>query len=283
MTTLNKAASADARTMRKPALGWLPHDSLVVAKRHFIQSVRVPEILFFGLFQPVLFLLLFAYVFGGAIPVPGAGPDAYREFLIPGILAQTVAFAVAGPTVGIAEDSKRGIMDRFRSLPMAQPAVLVGRSLADIARQAGILIVLALVGLVVGWRINDGLFNALIALLILIMFSYSLIWVGTFIGLNMPSPEVANTAGLIWIFPLTFVSSALVPTAGMPQWLQTVALWNPLSSVALAVRELCGNPTGQVGDSFPEQHAVLMCVLWTVVLIGIFAPLSVRAYNRKVS
>ena len=160
--------------------------------------MRVPELLFFSLVQPVIFVLLFAYVFGGAIPIPGdTASDAYRQYLMPGIFGQTVAFAAASSTVGLAEDMHKGLIDRFRALPMAPPAVLIGRTLADAVRQILVLLVLSITGYLVGWRIDNGLLNAIYAYALLLLFAYTVAWIGAWIGLYMPNPETANTAGLV--------------------------------------------------------------------------------------
>jgi ABC transporter DrrB family efflux protein len=273
-----------APTMKRPLLGWLWHDGLVVTRRNLIQTMRVPESVFFSLVQPVIFVIMFAYVFGGAIPVPGADPGAgaaaYREYLVPGIFGQTVAFAAAASTVGLAEDMHKGIVDRFRSLPMAASAVLFGRTAADALRQVLVLIVLSITGYVVGWRIHNGAAMALEAYLLLLLFAYTVAWVGSWVGLHMPNPETASTAGLIWLFPLTFLSNAFVPLAGMPPVIQTIAEWNPVSSLVLSCRELFGNPTGLTSDAWSLQHAELYTVLSCVLVIAIFAPLAVRTYRR---
>ena len=283
-TTLTVPVSAGAPiALARPFYGWAVHDGLVTTRRHLYQAVRTPELIFFGLVQPVLFLILFAYVFAGAIAIPGTGavdPQIYREYLVPGILVQNVAFAVASPTVGIAEDMKRGIIDRFRSLPMSPSAVLSGRTIADLVRNAALILVVMAIGLLIGWRINNGFWMWLAAFGLLLLFSYALSWVGSLIGLHMPSPEVANTAGLIWLFPLTFISNALVPIAGMPPWMQTIAIWNPVSSVTQACRELFGNPVGLTGDQFPQQHPIAMSIIWCVGLIVVFAPLAVRQFKN---
>ncbi|MGI9137301.1 MAG: ABC transporter permease [Candidatus Nanopelagicales bacterium] len=270
--------------MRRPLLGWTLHDGLVVARRNLIQTVRIPEMLFFSLVQPVIFVLLFAYVFGGAIPIPGdAGADAYRNYLMPGIFGQTVAFAAAASTVGLAEDMHKGIIDRFRALPMSPPAVLVGRTLADAVRQILVLFVLSITGFIVGWRISNGLLPAIGAYALLLLFAYTVSWIGAWIGLQMPIPETANTAGLAWLFPLTFLSNAFVPISSMPSWLQAFAAYNPVSTVVLATRELFGNPTGIQPDYWPLQHASLYTLLSCAVLIAIFATLAVRKYTRTTS
>jgi ABC transporter DrrB family efflux protein len=273
--------------MARPIWGWTVHDGLVVARRNIIQSFRIPEALFFSLVQPVIFVLLFAYVFGGAIPIPGAeggaAPDAnaYRNYLMPGIFGQTVAFAAAASTVGLAEDMQKGLIDRFRALPMSPPAVLLGRTLADALRQILVLTVLSITGFIVGWRISDGIPNAILAYLLLLLFAYTVAWIGAWIGLSVPNTETANTAGLIWLFPLTFLSNAFVPITALPSWLQAFAAFNPISSLVLATRELFGNPTGIQPDYWPLQNPILYTVLSCLVLIAIFAPLAVRKYRSS--
>ncbi len=281
MSTLS-VSRPEART--RPPWGWTIHDGLVVARRNLIQTYRVPELLFFSLVQPVIFVLLFAYVFGGAIPIPGdQAADAYRQYLMPGIFGQTVAFAAASSTVGLAEDMHKGLIDRFRALPMSPPAVLMGRTLADAARQILVLVVLSITGYLVGWRIDNGLLNAVWAYALLLLFAYTVAWIGAWIGLYMPNPETANTAGLVWLFPLTFLSNAFVPITSMPGWLQAFAAWNPVSAVVLSARELFGNPTGLQPDYWPLQHAELYTLVSCAVLIAIFATLATRRYRRTTS
>lgn len=275
--------------MRRPMLGWTIHDGIVIARRNILTSLRTPESLFFSLIQPVIFVLLFAYVFGGAIPIPGAeaagqaDATTYRQYLMPGIFGQTVAFAAAASTVGLAEDMQRGLIDRFRSLPMSPAAVLLGRTFADALRQILILTVLSITGLAIGWRIGNGLGNAIAAYLLLLLFAYTVAWIGAWVGLSVPNTETANTAGLIWIFPLTFLSNAFVPLTALPGWLQTFAAFNPISSLVLATRELFGNPTGIQPDYWPLENPILYTVLSCLGLIAIFAPLAVRRYRRATS
>jgi ABC-2 type transport system permease protein len=281
MTTLTTAAPV---ARRRPIYGWTLHDGMVVARRNLIQTIRVPELLFFSLVQPVIFVLLFAYVFGGAIPIPGdTAENAYRQYLMPGIFGQTVAFAAASSTVGLAEDMHKGLIDRFRALPMAPPAVLLGRTFADAARQVLVLFVLSVTGYLVGWRIEDGLLNAILAYALLLLFAYTVAWIGAWIGLYMPNPETANTAGLVWLFPMTFLSNAFVPINSLPGALQAVAAWNPISALVLSCRELFGNPTGIQPDYWPLQNPVLYTLLSCTVLIIVFATLSVRRYRRTTS
>lgn len=269
-------------TRFRPALGWLVYDTMAVARRHVLKITRVPESLFFALIQPVMFVLLFAFVFGGAIDLGAADrAQAYREYLIPGIFAQTVMFAVASITVGITEDANRGVMDRFRSLPMRPGAVLGGHTLASLIQNCLVIIILSITGLLVGWRIRSSVADAALGYVLLALFAYAMTWIGAWIGLHMPNPEVAGTAGLAWIFPLTFASNVFTPISTMPSWLQPIALWNPVSCLALACRQLFGNPIPFQGDSFPEQHAVPMAFGYAILLLAIFAPLAVRAFKTR--
>jgi len=266
----------------RPTFGWLIYDTITVAKRHILKITRVPETLFFALIQPVIFVLLFAFVFGGAINLgDSGGAGAYREYLIPGIFAQTVIFAVASITVGITEDANRGIMDRFRSLPMRPGAVLGGHTLASLFQNILVIIILSITGLFVGWRIRSSVIDALLGYLLLATFAYAMTWFGAWIGLHMPNPEVAGTAGFAWVFPLTFASNVFTPIATMPTWLQPIALWNPVSCLALACRKLFGNPIPFPGNSFPERYAVPMAFAYALILLAIFAPLAVRAFKTR--
>ena len=280
MSTLTPQSVKESAAPR-PRFGWLITDSIAVSRRHLLKITRVPESLFFALIQPVMFVLLFAFVFGGAIDVGPGGAQAYREYLIPGILAQTVMFAVAGITVGITEDASKGIMDRFRSLPMRPGAVLTGHTLASLLQNILVIGILSITGLAVGWRINNSFSDAALAYLMFASFAYSITWVGAWIGLHMPNSEVAGTAGLAWIFPFTFASNIFTPVATMPGWLQPFVLWNPVSCLALAARELFGNPTPLLGDSFPERYPVQLSFGYCFLLLAIFAPLAVRAFKTR--
>ena len=257
-------------------------DGLVLTERNLRQIPRVPELLVFSTIQPVIFVLLFAYVFGSAIPLPGGGN--YREFLMAGIFTQTIAFSTGSTAVGLAEDMTRGLVDRFRSLPMGRSAVLVGRTAADLVRSLFIVVVMSVVGFLVGWRIHTGLVDALAGFGLLLLFGYAMSWVGAWIGLGVPNPEVANTAGFIWLFPLTFLSNAFVPTQGMPTWLQTVAEWNPVTATVTAQRQLFGNPNPFTAtDSLPGQHPVLLSLVYSLLVLAVFVPLAVRKYRVATS
>jgi ABC transporter DrrB family efflux protein len=254
-------------------------DGWVVAKRNLIKIKRVPEILVWVLVSPIMFVLLFAYVFGGAID-PG-GDLSYREFLIGGIFAQTVVFGATFTGVGLAEDMQKGIIDRFRSLPMSRSAVLVGRTASDIVYNVLSLMIMALTGLVVGWRAREGLVDTLSGFLLLLAFAYAISWVMAYVGLLVPSVDVINNASFVVIMPMTFVSNAFVPLESFPTGLRTFVEWNPVSSLTQAARELFGNTSAAVPvpDVWSMQHPVLYTLLWVLIILVVFVPLSVRQYK----
>ncbi|TQF03660.1 ABC transporter permease [Kitasatospora acidiphila] len=280
MTATGHAIGAAVPRQRR-GLAAMAHDSRVVAKRNLRRMVRIPEIVVFGLLQPVMFVLLFSYVMGGAIQIPNAGASSktYTQYLMAGIFAQTVTFAVAGASAGIAEDMTKGLVDRFRSLPMTRSAVLVGRTLADLCQTAFTLLVLALVALAVGWRIHHGVPQALGGFALLLLLGYAFSWIGALIGLSVRSPEAATSAGLIWLFPLTFISNAFVPVSSMPSWLQPIAYWNPFSATVQACRNLFGNQVGPVDKSWPMQHAIGVSIVSSLAVMALFSWLSVRKYR----
>jgi ABC transporter DrrB family efflux protein len=252
-------------------------DGLVMAKRNLIKVKRIPDLLIFTTIQPVMFVLLFAYVFGGAIHPKGVN---YREYLMAGIFTQTVAFGSAITAIGLADDLQKGIIDRFRSLPMARSAVLVGRTTSDLFNNVVVMIVMSICGLLVGWRIHRGFGFALGAYGIMFAFAFAMSWVSATIGLSVRSVEVAQSAGFIWLFPLTFMSNAFVPTDTLPGWLQAVANWNPMSAVVAAARSLFGNQgTAPIPNAWSMQHPELTALGWSLLLLVIFIPLSVRKYR----
>ncbi|MGW7360347.1 ABC transporter permease [Streptomyces sp. NPDC054802] len=261
-------------------IGQSVNDSLVVAKRNLIRMTRIPEMIIFGMIQPVMFVVLFSYVFGGSLVVGGSTSAAgYREFLMAGIFAQTVTFATAGAGAGIADDMHKGLIDRFRSLPMARGAVLTGRTLADLVQTTLTVIVLTIVALLVGWRVHEGIPKALGAFVLLLLLGYAFSWIGALIGLSVRTPEAATSGGLIWLFPVTFISNAFVPTENMAGWLQPIAEWNPFSATVQACRELFGNPGVSQSDAWPMQHSVLASIIWSVLIIVVFRTLAVRKYR----
>ncbi|MFD7690386.1 MULTISPECIES: ABC transporter permease [unclassified Streptomyces] len=257
-------------------------DSLVVARRNLIRMARIPEMLIFGLFQPIMFVVLFTYVFGGSIQVgSSSSTQAYREFLMAGIFAQTVTFATAGAGAGIADDMHKGLIDRFRSLPMSRGAVLTGRTMADLVQTALTLVVLAVVAVLVGWRTHENFGKVLVGFGLLLLLGYAFSWIGALIGLSVRTPEAATSGGLIWLFPLTFISNAFVDANQMPSFLRHIAEWNPFSATVQACREMFGNlpPGFQTPDAWPMQHPVWASLIWSVLIIAFFRTLAVRKYR----
>ncbi len=255
-------------------------DGAVVAKRNLIKVKRVPDLLVFTTISPIMFILLFAYVFGGSIAVPG-GID-YKEFLVPGIFVQTVIFGATITGAALADDMQKGIIDRFRSLPMSRSAVLLGRTASDVLNNVITITVMALTGLVVGWRIRESLVEAVAAFALLLLFAYAISWVFACVGLLVPSPEVVNNASFMVIFPITFIANTFVPSENLPTMLRVFAEWNPVSTVVQAARELFGNtvPGAPVPDGWRLQNPVLYTLLWTAIVLAVFVPLSVRLYQR---
>ncbi|MEX1169788.1 MAG: ABC transporter permease [Chloroflexota bacterium] len=255
-------------------------DGLLVTWRNLKRIPRIPELAIFAILQSIMFVLLFAFVFGGAIPIPGStDPNAYREFLMPGIFAQTIVFASATTAIGMTADVSQGIIDRFRSLPMARSAVLTGRAVSDVVYNLGILIVLILSGLAVGWTIHTGVPELLGGIALLLLFAFAMSWLGIWMGLNVPSVEVAQQVIFTVLFPITFISNVFVPPQALPDFLQPIAEWNPTSTLTGALREMWGNPNPYASDSFPSQNPVLVTIIWVVVIVGIFGPLGVRRYR----
>lgn len=254
-------------------------DTAVVAKRNVIKIRRVPEVLMFVLISPIMFVLLFGYVFGNAIQVPGT---SYREYLIAGIFAQTVMFGATFTGVGIAEDMDKGIINRFRSLPMSGSAVLTGRTASDVIYNVLSITMMALTGLLVGWRIRGSFLDAALGFALILLFAYSISWVMAYIALIVPSVEVINNASFMVIFPLSFVANTFVPVEDLPGPLQTFAEWNPVSTVTQAARELFGNipPGTPAPEAWPLQNPVLYTLIWAVVTVALFATLATRRYQR---
>ncbi len=249
--------------------------------RNLKRVPRILELAIFAILQSIMFVLLFAFVFGGAIVLPGyPDPNAFREYLMPGIFAQTIVFSAATTSIGMADDVHKGIIDRFRSLPMARSAILTGRTLADVVYNGGILIVLMLTGLVVGWTTHTGIAALIAGVALILLFAFAMSWIGVWLGLSVPTVEVAQQVGFTVLFPITFVSNVFVATSTLPSWLQPVAEWNPTSTLTASLRELWGNPSPIASDSFPSQEPVMVTLLWVVVIVGIFGPLSVRRYRN---
>ena len=252
-------------------------DTLVITWRNLKRIPRIPELAIFAILQSIMFVLLFAFVFGGAIPLPGGG--SYREYLMPGIFAQTIVFAAATTAVGMRDDLNKGLLDRFRSLPMARSSVLIGRIVADVVYNAGILVVLMVSGYVVGWRVNTGIVELLAGIGLLLLFALAMTAIGVWLGLVVPSVEVAQQVSFTVLFPITFISNVFVPPQSLPDFLQPVAEWNPVSTLTAATRELWGNPNPYVGSGLPGEQPALVTVLWVIVIIAIFLPAGVRRYQ----
>ena len=246
-------------------------DAMVITWRNLKRIPRIPELAIFAILQSIMFVLLFAYVFGGAIPLPGGGD--YKEFLMPGIFAQTIVFGSAFTGIGIAEDMQKGFIDRLRSLPMYPSAVLVGRTVSDLMRNTFTFLIMLIVGLLVGFRLEGGLGDAVLATLLLLAFAYAFSWIQALIGLSVKSVEAANSAGFIWMFPLTFISSAFVSTESMPSWLQPIADHNPFTIVTNATRALYnGKDPGS---------DLWLSVVWAVGITVVFAALSFRKFTAS--
>lgn len=254
-------------------------DTAVIAKRNVIKIKRVPEVLVFVVMSPIMFVLLFAYVFGNSIDVAGS---SYREFLIAGIFAQTVMFGATFTGAGIAEDMQKGIMDRFRSLPMSRSAVLTGRTISDVVYNLISVAIMALTGLLVGWRIRGSLLDAVAGFALLLLFAYAVSWIMALIGLMVPSVEVINNASFMVIFPLTFVANTFVPAESLPGPLRAFAEWNPVSSVTQASRELFGNipPGAPEPQGWALQNPVIYTLIWVAITIAVFAPLAIARFSR---
>lgn len=258
----------------------LLRESLVMVRRNLIHTKRQPEMLSDVTVQPIMFVLLFAYVFGASIN-PGDGFD-YKEWLLPGIMGQTIAFSAFIVALGLTNDLEKGIIDRFRSLPMARSSVLVGRSVAALIHSSIGIVVMALTGLLIGWRIHEGFAKAVLAFALVLLFGFAMIWFGVLIGSIMRSPEAVNGVMFTLLFPITFLSNAFVPTDPMPSWLRTIAEWNPISSLVQSMRELWGNgPAAPADAPWPLQNPELSTVLWSIGLTLLFAPFALRAYHKR--
>jgi ABC-2 type transport system permease protein len=266
-------------------LPYVLSDGWTVTRRNLIKIKRVPDLLVGSTISPIMFVLLFAYVFGGSISLPGApavDPALYRQFLIAGIFAQTMIFGATITGSGMAQDLKTGIIDRFRSLPMAPSAVLIGRTTADVVNNVLTVLIMSLTGLAVGWRITSSVGEAALGYALLLFFAYCISWLMAYVGLLVRTPEVFNNASFIVIFPLTFIANTFVPSENLPGPLRLFAEYNPVSSVTQAARELFGNvlPHSPPPTAWPLQNPVLYTVLWGAALLAVFIPLTVRQYQR---
>ena len=254
-------------------------DTMIITQRQLRLLTRVPEVLIFSTIQPVMFVLLFRYVFGGSIDT--GQPGGYVQLLMPGIFVQTVAFTLAGTASGLAEDLKKGLIDRFRSLPISQSALVVGRTLGDSLLNIVVLAVMGIAGYIVGWRPTSGALSVAIGFIFLLSFGYALSWVGIYVGLSASDARVVQNVSFIITFPLTFLSNAFAPTTGMPRALQYFAEWNPVSTMVAACRELFGleNQFGATAGSFPSENPLITSFIYMIIIMVIFIPISVRKYK----
>ncbi|MGF6888356.1 ABC-2 type transport system permease protein [Nocardia sp. GAS34] len=270
-----------ARGRSIPAPVRVFRDSAIVAYRNLLTILRVPTLLVTATIQPLMFVSLFAYIFGASL-----GGSQYREFLLAGIFTQTVAFNAAFTTVGLANDLQKGIIDRMRTLPMSRLAVLMGRTLSDLAVNVLSLGVMVACGYLVGWHINGGIARAAMAFGVILLFAFAMSWVGALTGLVSPSVEVAQSAGLIWMFPLTFISSAFISAETLPGPLRTVAEWNPITAVSAAGRKLFRNgapPSFGTPHGWPADHCVEYAILCSVAILAVAVPLALMQYRKVAS
>ncbi len=260
----------------------LAQQSWIMVKRNMIHTKRMPEMLSDVTAQPIMFVLLFAFVFGASIT--NTGGASYREFLLPGIQAQTIVFTAFVVSTGITADVEKGIIDRFRSLPIRRSAVLIGRSVASLLHSSIGVIVMAITGLAIGWRIRNSVAEAVLAFALLLLFGFAMIWFGILIGSLMRSVEAVNGVMFTALFPVTFLANTFVPTEPMPHWLRVIAEWNPVSSLAQAMRELWGNGgPAPASAQLPLHYPVLSTILWSLALTAVFAPVALYAYRRRTS
>jgi ABC transporter DrrB family efflux protein len=255
-------------------------DGLVIMWRNLKRIPRIPELAIFAILQSIMFVLLFAFVFGASIATRGS--TSYREFLLPGIQAQTIVFTAFVVSTGITADVEKGIIDRFRSLPIRRSAVLIGRSVASLLHSSIGVVVMAVTGLCIGWRIRGSVGEAVLAFALILVFGFGMIWFGILIGSLMRSVEAVNGVMFTVLFPITFLANTFAPTEPMQHWLRVIAEWNPVSSLAQAMRELWGNgPAAPPEAQLPLHHPVLATILWSLVLTAVFAPFALRAYARR--
>jgi ABC transporter DrrB family efflux protein len=256
--------------------------SWIMVKRNMIHTKRMPEMLSDVTVQPIMFVLLFAFVFGASIA--NTGGASYREFLLPGIMGQTIVFTAFVVASGITADVEKGIIDRFRSLPIRRSSVLIGRSVASLIHSSIGILVMTVTGLCIGWRIRGGVVEAGLAFALILVFGFGMIWFGILVGSLMRSVEAVNGVMFTVLFPITFLANTFAPTEPMPRGLRVIAEWNPVSSLAQAMRELWGNgPPAPPEAQLPLHHPVLATILWSVAITAVIAPFALRAYARRTS
>ena len=265
----------------------LIHDVWVIARRGLAHMRRQPEQLSDATIQPIMFVVMFTYVFGGAIDVPGGGggsPQRYREFLMGGIMAQTLVFTAFGVAMSIANDRKNQAVDRFRALPIARGAVLGGHAVANVIKALLPISLMSISGYIVGWRIRGNVLETVGAYGLMVAFAFAMIWIGVLLGSLVATPEGVSGIAFAALFPITFVASTFVPISSMPGPLRAVASWNPVTTMADALRELFGNPNtpAEAGDPWPLLHPVAYSWIWIGVIVLFCAPVAIRAYQRSI-
>jgi ABC transporter DrrB family efflux protein len=280
LATTTIAQPADQSALHPPR-GVL-HDVWVIARRGLLHMKRQPEQLTDATIQPIMFVVLFGYVFGGAIHVQGGG--SYREFLMGGIIAQTLVFTAFGVALSIANDRKNQAVDRFRSLPIAKGAVLGGHAVANLIKALLPICLMSIAGYAIGWRIRGGLVDTVTAYLLMIAFAFAMIWIGVLLGSVVSTPEGVQGIAFVALFPLTFVASTFVPIASMPSGLRDVASWNPITTLSDALRQLFHNPNTPIkpGDPWSIAHPVAYTWIWIIAIVALAAPAAVRAYARSI-
>lgn len=269
---------------RESSLGGFLSDSAVMTRRNLTTLVRIPQLLLSATVQPIMFVVLFSYVFGSTLGGEVGGAH-YREFLLGGILVQTVAFSSATTAIGVASDMKNGIIDRFCSLPMSRLSIMVGRTVSDLVVNLISVAVMLVVGLAIGWRMRGNWVDAVISLSVLLLFGFAMSWLGAFIGLMVSTPESAQAALMVVMFPIAFISSAFIAAGDLPGPLRAVAAWNPVTSMARSLREAFGNPLSpkpQMNDpiNWASEHATAYSAISSLVIIAIIVPFAARAYMR---
>jgi ABC-2 type transport system permease protein/oleandomycin transport system permease protein len=272
MSSRHFQAQGDLFPLARPTLYWTVADALVLARRHFLQIPRMPQEFVFSMIQPIMFVLLFRYVFGGAITGTGT---SYVNYLMAGVFVQTIVFGSSSTGIGLATDLQKGLVDRFRSLPMARSAVITGRIFSDIIRSICVVMVMWLVGLLVGFRPDGSILDWVAAIGILLLTSFTFSWILATTGMTLGTAEAAQSAGFVWLFPLTFASSAFVPTSSMPDWLRAFAEHQPVTLIINSVRGLLLNQ--------PDGTAIWQALVWCLGLLLIFIPLTFWVYGHRIS
>jgi ABC-2 type transport system permease protein len=275
---LTTADTSDAAAGGSGRLGGYIRDVIVMTRRNLFHIAREPMQLSDVTIQPILFTLLFVYVFGSGIPISGG---SYKDFALAGLLTMNLTTSSVGTAIGLSTDLNTGMIERFRTMPMWRASVLVGRTLSDVLSAAVCAAIVAFTGLAIGWRPTHGILSVLAGFGVALLFSYALSWGLACLGMISKGPESAMSIGFIVIFPLAFVSNALVPTLHMPGWLRLIADWNPVSSVTAAVRSLFGNPNPTGSHAWPMEHPVAAALLWSIAIIVVAAPLAVRLFQER--